>query len=108
MRFSSCKLCKVEAVGVHHLVPGGDEVADELLLAVLAGIDLSIRTKLRVRAEDQINTRAGELRLAGLTIDAIKYLAVAVGRFPLRAHIEQVGEEIVGQRARAVGKDTVL
>ena len=39
---------EVEAVGVHHLGPRGDEVAHELLLRVVAGVDLGERPQLRV------------------------------------------------------------
>lgn len=37
---SGVQLLYVKSVGVHHLVPGGDEVGQELVLGVVAGIDL--------------------------------------------------------------------
>src|ERR687890_88499 len=42
----------VEAIGVHHLGPGSDEVADELSLMSLFGINLGDSAQLAVRAED--------------------------------------------------------
>src|SRR5690348_10260885 len=44
---------QVEAIEVHDLVPRGGEVADELLLRVVARVDLSERAELGVGAEDQ-------------------------------------------------------
>lgn len=35
-------LVQIETVGVHHLGPGGDEVADELFLVVVLGVDLGV------------------------------------------------------------------
>ena len=60
--------CEVEAIEVHHLVPGRDEVLDELLLRVRAAVDLRQGAELGVRAEDEIDARAGPLDLAGLAI----------------------------------------
>jgi len=37
---------EVEAVGVHHLVPGTDEVLDELLAGVVLGVGFCQRTQL--------------------------------------------------------------
>ena len=39
---------EIEPVGVHHLGPGLDEVAHELLLMPLLGIDFGRRAQLRV------------------------------------------------------------
>ncbi len=39
---------KIEAIEVHHLGPGGDEVLHEGLLGVAAGIDLGERAELGV------------------------------------------------------------
>src|SRR4051812_3742714 len=47
---------EVEPVEAHDLVPGGGEVADELLAGVVGGVDLRQRSKLRVGAEDQVGS----------------------------------------------------
>jgi hypothetical protein len=39
---------KVEAIGVHHLVPRGREVTHELLLCVAGAIDFGERPELRI------------------------------------------------------------
>ena len=43
-------LRQVETIGVHHLGPGAHEIADELLLMPLLGIDLRDRAQLVVLA----------------------------------------------------------
>ena len=88
---------EVEAISVHHLGPGRHEVLHELLLRVRAGIDLREGAQLRVRTEDQVDARAGPLDRLGLAVAALVH-AVGVGRLPFRAHVEQVDEEVVGQR----------
>src|SRR6478672_13438184 len=50
---------EVEAVELHDLHPGRDEVVDELLVGVLAGVDLRERAQLGVGAEDQVDRGGG-------------------------------------------------
>ena len=97
----------VEAVGVHHLGPRRHEVLRELLLRVRAAIDFREGAQLRVRAEDQVDAGAGPLDRFGLAVAALVH-AVGAGRLPFRAHVEQVDEEVVGQRPRLLGEDAVL
>jgi hypothetical protein len=40
--------CKVEAIKVHHLVPGRDEVMDKLLLRIRTSVDFSEGAELGV------------------------------------------------------------
>ena len=54
---------QIEAIKVHHLVPGRDEIVDKLLLRILTAINFGQSPKLGVRTEDQIDTRAGPLEL---------------------------------------------
>jgi len=61
----SNRSAKVEAVEVHDLVPGGHEVVHEILIGVVARIDLGERPELGVGAEDQVDAGAGPLALAG-------------------------------------------
>ena len=100
-------LREIEAVGVHHLGPRRHEVLHELLLRVRARIDFREGAKLRVRAEDQVDARAGPLDRFGLAVAALVH-AIGARGLPLRAHVEQVDEEVVGQLARRLGEDAVL
>ena len=52
---------EVEAIEVHHLVPGRYKVMHKLLLRVRACIDFSQGTELGVRTEDEIDTGARPL-----------------------------------------------
>src|SRR5437764_7502746 len=88
---------KVESIEVHDLVPRGHEVAHELLLRVVARIDLRERTELRVRTEDQVDAATGPLALAGLAIAELEGVRRFRPRPPLHAHVEEVHEEVVGQ-----------
>ena len=62
---------------VHDLAPGGDEVGDELLLRVGAGVDLGQRAQLGVRAEHQVGAGAGPLHVAGARSRASNVSALA-------------------------------
>src|SRR5260370_36886977 len=88
---------EVEPVEVHHLAPRRDEVAHDLLLRVVAGVDLRERAQLGVRPEDQVGPAAGPLDLAGRGVAALEGVRVRGRRLPRRAHVEQVDEEVVGR-----------
>src|SRR5258706_3326838 len=98
---------EIETVRVHHLGPRRHEVLYELLLRVSAPIDLREGTQLRVRTEDQIKARAGPLDLFRLPVAALIH-AIGVRGLPIRAHTEQVDEEVVRQRLRLLGEGAVL
>src|SRR5580700_3574286 len=83
---------QVEPVEVHDLVPGRDEVSDELLLGVIAGVDLGDGPQLGIRAEDQVGTGTGPPDPAG-RVPALERARVLRRRLPRRAHVEQVDEE---------------
>ena len=87
---------EIEAIKVHHLGPGHHEVLDKLLLPVRASVDLGQSPELGVRTEDEIDTRAGLLDFASFAISPFKYVLGVRYRLPLRAHVEQVHEEVVG------------
>src|SRR5215207_5314282 len=53
---------EVEPIEVHHLVPRGHEVTYELLLRVVARVDLRDGSELRVRAEDEVDGGGGPLK----------------------------------------------
>src|SRR5581483_938970 len=64
-RSLTASAAEVEAVEVHDLVPGLDEVDDELLLGVVGRVDLGDAAQLRVRAEHKIDCGRGPLHLTG-------------------------------------------
>src|SRR5580765_3582095 len=99
---------KVEAIVVHHLVPRSHEVTHELLLRVLLCVNLGEGSELGVRAEDEVDVGAGPLHRAGGAIATLVHVLVRTGWLPLRAHVEQVHEEVIGQRPRPLGQDAVL
>ena len=81
---------------------------DELFLRVGTSVDFGQCAELRVRTEDEVYTRAGPLDFARLAIAAFKHVCVLRDRLPLRAHVEQVHEEVVSQRFGSLGEDTML
>src|SRR5882724_4405501 len=80
---------EVEAVQVHHPGPRRHEVLHKLLLRVRARIDLREGAHLRMRTEDEVDTRAGPLDLVGLPVASFKHVFGSGRRLPLRAHVEQ-------------------
>src|SRR5512137_3014753 len=99
---------EVEAIKVHHLGPGRHEVLDKLLLCVRASVDLGQSPKLGVRTKDEIDTCAGPLDFASLAITTLEYVIVFCGCLPRRAHVEQIHEEVIGERLWSLGEDAVL
>jgi len=57
-----------------------------------------------LRAEDEVHAGGGPGGLAGLAVEALEAVLV-LGGSPLVLHVQQVDEEVVGQRADAVGED---
>src|SRR5512136_2334273 len=98
---------KVEAVKVHDLVPRRYKVVHELLLGVLTAIDLRDGPELGVRTEDEVDTGAGPLEFARGAITTFEHVCVFRGCLPRRAHVEQIHEEVIGERLRALGEDAV-
>src|ERR1700716_834075 len=86
---------EVVPVEVHNLVPRGHEVAHELVLRVVARVDLGDGAEFGVRAEDEVDAAAGPLELARGGVAALEGLRVLGCRLPPRAHVEQVHEEVV-------------
>jgi hypothetical protein len=99
---------EVEAVKVHDLVPRRDKVVHELLLGVLASIDFRQGPELGVRTEDEVDTGAGPLEFARCAITTLEHVFVFRGCLPLRAHVEQIHEEVIGERLGPLGEDAVL
>src|SRR5680860_600528 len=87
---------QVEAIEVHDLVPRGHEVLHELLLRVFTSVYLGDSSKLGVRTEHEVDGGTGPLDLAGVAVAPLVYV-LGGGHAPLRAHLEQVHEEVVGQ-----------
>jgi hypothetical protein len=99
---------EVEAVKVHYLIPRRYEVAQELLLGVIACVDFRQGPELRVRTEDEVDTGTGPLEFARFAISTLEYIFVFRGCLPYCAHVEQVHEEVIGERFWPLGEDTVL
>ena len=66
-----------------------------------------MRPELGVRAEDEVDGGGGPLDLARGAVATLVHVLGRAGRLPLRAHVEQVHEEVVGQRLGPVGEDAV-
>src|SRR5213083_3172365 len=98
----------IEPIEGHDLLPGGHEVTHELLRAVVARVDLRDGSQLGVRTEDEIDGRSGPLDLTRAAIPTLELVLGRGGGLPLRAHIDQVHEEVVGQGLGPVGEDAVL
>src|SRR3972149_6361374 len=98
---------KVEAIGVHHLVPSCHEVMHEFLLRAVTGIDFCERTELGIRSKDKIDTSAGPLDFTCCAIAAFEHVLVFRSCLPCCVHVEQVHEEVIGEGLRPVGEDAV-
>jgi hypothetical protein len=99
---------KVEAIEIHHLVPRSHKVTHELLFRVVACVDLREGSELGVRTEDEVDGGGSPLELARGAIATLVYVLIRGGCLPLRVQVEQVHEEVVGQRLRPVGEDAVF
>ena len=99
---------EVEAVKVHYLVPHRYKVVQELLLRVLTSVDFRQGPELGVRTEDEVDTGAGPLEFARCAITTLEHVFVFRGCLPRRAHVEQVHEEVIGERLWPLGEDAVL
>lgn len=62
---------QVEPVQVHHLGPGGGEVVDELLFAVVTAVHLGQSPELGVGAEHQVGRGGGVAKFAGGAVAAL-------------------------------------
>jgi len=58
-----------------------------------------------VGAEDEVDGGGGPPDLAGAAVAALEDVLGRAGGLPLRAAVQQVDEEVVGQRAGPVGED---
>ena len=93
---------QIEAIEVHHLDPGRDEVLHELLASRPQEPYTSAKArKLRVRAEDQVDARAGPPTSSVLRSRPSYTPSTPADGCHSRVHVEQVDEEVVRQRARA-------
>src|SRR5262249_3521181 len=86
---------EVEAIEVHDLVPRGHEVSYELLLGVVTRVDLRDGPELGVPTEGEIHGGGGPPGLARAAVATLVHVLRRVRSLPLRAHVEQVDEEVV-------------
>ena len=70
-------------------------------LRVVARVDLREGPELGVRAEDQVDAAGRPLGVALRAAAALERLRGSGRRHPLRVHVEEVHEEVVGQASRA-------
>jgi hypothetical protein len=89
---------EVETVKIHDFVPHHYKVMKELLLGVVTSVDFRQGPELRVRAEDQVDTCAGPLECARCPVTTLEYVVVFRGYLPHCAHVEQIYEEVIGER----------
>jgi len=73
----------------------------ELLLRVVASVDFRDCPEPGVGAEDEVYAGGGPPGFAGFAVTAFEGVMLFGERFPLRAHVEQVDEEVIGERFRA-------
>ena len=99
---------EVETVKVHDFVPHHYKVVQELLPGVLTSVDFRQGPELGVRTEDQVDTGAGPLECACCTITPLEHVFVFRRCLPRRAHVEQIHEEVIGERLRPLREDAVL
>ena len=81
---------------------------DELLLRVRTGIGFRQCPQLGIRTEDQIDAGAAPPAFTRCAIGPFKHLFGVRQRLPVRAHVEQVDEEVVAERSRPLGEDPML
>src|SRR5262249_39214658 len=93
---------------IHDLVPGGGEIANELLLRVVARVDLCEGAKLGVRAENEVDAAGGPLEVALSPAATLESLGRVRVRTPLRVHVEQADEKVVRQRSAPFGENAEI
>jgi len=98
----------IESVEVHDLVPGRHKIVHELFRGVLTGVDLCHGPELRVRTEDQVDTGAGPPDLARGAIPTLEDPIIFRRCLPRRSYVEQIHEEVIGERLWPLGEDAVL
>ena len=69
----------------------------ELFLCVVASVDFRNSAEPGVRAENEIGAGGSPPWFTGFAVTALERLMLFRERFPLRAHVEQVHEEIMLQ-----------
>src|SRR5262245_10783064 len=98
---------KVEAIEDQDLVPRGHKATSECSLRAVTCIARRDGAELGVRAEDEVDGGGAPLDLARVACATLVHMLSRFGCLPLRAHAEQVHEEVVGQRLGAGGEDAV-
>ena len=77
-------------------------------MAVGAGIDFGDGAEFRVGTEDEIHARARPFDFAGLAVASFKGGAVLIGGGPGSPKVQEVDEEVVGERFGLCREDTML
>ena len=71
---------------------------------VVTGINFREGAKLRVRTKHEIDSSASPFDLTRLAVPSFKDVLAFGGLLPLGAHVQQVHEEVIGQRLRSLVK----
>ena len=71
------------------------------------GVDFRHGPELGVRTEDEVDTGAGPLEFARGAITTLEHVFVFRGCLPRRSHVEQIHEEVIGERLWPLGEDAV-
>ncbi len=82
------------------LVQAATKSLTNFFLRVRTRVDFREGAEHGVGAEDEVRAGGGPLGSAGLAVHAREGVAARRDLLPLRAHVEQVHEEVVGQRLR--------
>ena len=86
-------LAQIEVIGIHDFVPGGNEVAHELGVVVVLGIDFGDGAQLGVGTKDQVD--AGGSSYRGAADAVLGDITVVTTLFPLDFHAQQRFEPAV-------------
>ena len=77
------------------------------LLGVLTSVDFRHGPELGIRTEDEVDAVTNPLEFAAQPIMALKQVFVFRGCLPRCTHVEQIDEEVIGQRLGPLGEDAV-
>ena len=96
----------LEAICVHDLCPCRDEIGHELFFRIVRSIYFGDCTQLGIRPENEVDRCCGPLGRTGCPVLAFIQARIRRRLRPDCVHGQQVGEEVVGQRAGLAGEDT--
>ena len=96
-------ISKIETIKVHHLRPCSSQSPVRTFAAIAASVDLGKSAELGVRSKDKVNHGSRPLQVACAAYPSFQH-AFCRRLLPLRAHVEQVDEEVISQSLRPLVK----